>query len=306
LKKGASVPGLVFAALGVPFAGIGLWLGVQRLAIVLSWPEAPAVVSESRVETRGASHAARIRVRFETPKGVVETDAEHDHRYGRHATIAEAVERYTTGTHVAVRYDPEDAKKARLEAGFNLETFGLCLVLLAAAASFGGVGLLALRSGRSQTAADEVRLVGGFVLAIGAVFVVSGLAMLPGALAQRRWPQVTARVDRADVYARSDSSPRKGRSATTWYVVRVYLAYEQDGRGYVSPMDEASHREEAMAQRIAGDMVRGAPRTIRVDPRHPNRIDRIDSWPLALPSVFVGVGLLLCGIVRLLLRRYAR
>ncbi len=62
--KGAYVPGLVFAALGVPFAAWGLWLGAQRLAIVLNWPEASAVVTESRVETRGSRHTARIRVRF--------------------------------------------------------------------------------------------------------------------------------------------------------------------------------------------------------------------------------------------------
>ena len=314
------MPGVVFAALGVPFATWGLWLAAQRLAIVLSWPAAPAVVTESRVETRGSRHEARIRVRFETPDGAIETEADHDHRYGGHATIAEAVEEYAQGSRVVVRYDPKDARTARLDPGFNLATFGICLVLLAAAASFGGIGLLALRSGRLQNVAaaaktkdarttaehKDVRLVGRFVLAIGIVFVIAGLALIPGALAQRQWPHVTATVDRADVYARSDSSPRKGTSATTRYVVRVFLAYQHEGRVYVSPMDEGSHRNRKEAERLAASIGLGAPRTIRIDPRHPNRVDRIDSWPLALPLTFLVVGLLLVWIVRLLLRRYAR
>jgi hypothetical protein len=305
--RSAYVPGLVFGVLGLPFAAWGLWLAAERLAIVLNWPEVPAVVSDSRVETRGSNHAARIRVRFETPDGVVETEADHDYRYGGHATIAEAVEDRAKGSGVVVRYDPKDPRKARLEAGFNFATFGMSLLLLVAAACFGGISLLALRSARLQNdRAADVRLVGRFVLAIGVAFVVSGLALVPGALERRKWPHVTATVDRADVYARSDSSPRKGRSATTWYVVRAYLAYQYEGRVYVSPMDEGSQRNEKEAERIAASIPRGAPRTIRVEPRHPNRIDRIDSWPFLLPVTFLGVGLLLCWIVRLLLRRYAR
>jgi hypothetical protein len=317
--RSAYVPGLVFGVLGVPFAAWGLWVGAQRLSILLHWPEVPAFVSDSRVETRGSKHAARIRVRFETPDGVVETEADHDYRYSGHASAAEAVERFAKGTRVSVRQDPDDAKKVRLEADFNFATFGMSLLLLVAASSFFGIALLALRSGRLQVAADaaatqdakeavkrrDVRLMARFVLAIAIVFVVAGLALLPGALAQRRWPHVTATIDRADVYARSDSSTRKGRS-TTHYVVRLFLAYQHEGRQYLAPMDESSRRSEKEAERIAANIPRGAHRTIRVDPRRPNRIDRIDSWPLALPVIFVGVGLLLSWIVRLLLRRYAR
>lgn len=303
------VPAIVFGAIGVPFAAWAFWLLAERLVIALRWPEARATVTDSKVETRGSQYAARIRVRFETPGGVVETEVAHDHRFGGHATIAEAVELYPKGSEAGVRYAPLDPRRARLEAGFNLETFGLPLVLVAAAASFGGIGLLAFQSARLQRAGAErqgLALTARFVWAVGVAFLVCGFAMLPGALERRRWPRVTATVDRVDVYARSDTGPGKHRSRTTRYVVREHLAYQHAGRMYFSPLLAGSHRSRQDALRIANGVPRGAPREIRADPNHPHRIDRVDSWPLALPGIFFGTGLLVWWIARLLLRRYAR
>jgi hypothetical protein len=315
----ASVPGLVFAAIGLPFVVWGLWLGSQRLKIVLAWPEAPAVVTDSRVETAGSRHQARIQVRFETPEaGVVETAVEHDFRYEPHARIAEAVELYAKGSAALVRYDPEDPERARLEAGFNLATFGMSLILLGGGASFGGIGLLALRSERLQRAAAEaktkrekksaqrrdVRTIALFVLAIGVALAVTGVAVFPGAIEQRSWPQLTARVERADVFARSSTGPRPGKGrGSTFYVVRLFLAYEHEGKTYVTPIEAGSSRSEEDSERMAAAVPKGEARTIRVNPRRPYRVAKLDAWPLVFPSAFLLAGVLVTGVAVLILRR---
>lgn len=294
----------------------GFFLIADRAVVVLSWPEAEAVVTDSRIETRGSQHAARIRVRFESPEGPVETEPLHDYRSGTYAWIAETLERFPTGGEAAIRYDPDDPQRARLEAGLNLGTFGLGLLLASAGVVFGGVGALAFRSARlsreaagaaSREAAaraerSEVRTVAFFVLTIGVVMALSGAALLPSAILVRSWPMVTARVERGDVYSRTSSGTGKAGSVT-YYVARLYVAYEHEGRAYVATIDAGSSRERRQAERLVASIPRGDPRSIRVNPQRPHRIKPLGSWPLVLPMAFLVSGLMVSAVALWLLRR---
>lgn len=311
------MPGLVFSAIGlVPF-GFGLFLAADRGAVVLAWTEVEAVVTLSRIETKGSQHSARIRVRFDTDDGLVETEPAHDLRYVGYASVAEALERHPIGGPAWIRYDPDDPQRARLDAGFNLATFGLALLLLGVGAVFLGVGALALRSGQLSVAAAEapspeaaadawrreVVLVAVFVLGIGVVMAVAGVAMVPGALEERSWPVATARVERGDVYTRSSSSSGKFSRSVTSYVARLFVSYEQGGRSYLSTLDAGSSQDKQKAERLLASIPIGEMRSIRVNPRRPHRIQSLNSWPLVLPLVFLVVGSLVSAVALGLLRR---
>jgi len=313
---GAYLPGLVFSIIGlVPFV-VGAWIAMRRGAEVISWPEAEGVVTQSRVETKGSRHAARIRVRFESDDGVLEIEPAHDYRYGGYASAAEALERYPLNGAALVRYDPSDPRSARLEAGFNLATFGLPLVLLGAGAVFGGVGALALRSGRlSLTAVEaasadvaasarrgETRLVAGFVLGIGVLMAVGGAVLLPGALEVRGWPAVTGRVERSEIYTRTSSGSGKVKRTITTHVARLFLAYELEGRSFVTPHDAKSSQSKARIERFLASSPPGSSWPVRVNPQRPHRVIALDSWPLVLPAVLLGVGGLVSWLALMLFR----
>ncbi len=318
-KVGSRVPGLVFCAIGLVPLVIGLVMAGDRAAVVLSWPEAPAVVAESRLETKGSRHEARIRVRFETDDGPVEAEPAHDYQSNDHAWIAETLERFPKGAEAGVRYDPDDPRRARLDAGFNLATFGMSLILLAAGAVFLGVGALALRSGQlSREAATarspedkahahrrEVWSVGLFVLAIGAVMELAGAAMLPGAFEERTWPVATARVEKSDIYTRSHSRTGKHGGSVTYYVARLFLSYEHEGRALLAPLDAGSFQDRRKTERLLASIPAGERREDRVNPRRPHRIRPMNSWPLALPAAFLVAGALVVAVAVWVIRRYA-
>ncbi len=315
--RGAHVPGLVFCAIGLAPFVIGLYLAVDRAVVVMSWTVAEAVVAESRVETKGSQHAAKIRVRFAPDDVSVETEPAHDHRYGGYAAAAEAVEQYPIGGTAWIRYDPDDPRRARLDAGFNLATFGFALLLLAAGAAFLGVGLLALRSGQSSIEAAEasspeaaararrreVVLVAVFVAGIGGAMAVGGAAVLPSALESRNWPVVAARVERGDVYSRTSSGSGKHSRSVTSYVARLYVSYEHEGRSFVSTLDAGSSQDRQKTERLLASIPKGELRSVRVNPRRPHRIQSLGEWPLALPVVFLVTGSLIAAIALGLLRR---
>ena len=318
-KNGSRVPGLVFCAIGLVPLVIGLAMAGQRALIVLSWPEATAVVVESRIETKGSQHEARIRVRFETDEGPVETEPAHDHRSNDHASIAETLDRFPKGAESAVRYDPDDPRRARLEAGLNLATFGTSLILLAAALVLLPLGALALRSGRLSREAEtaptaeakaraerrDVWGVGLFVLALGAFMALAGAAMLPGAVEERAWPSVTARVDRSDVYTRSSSRSGNRGGSVTYHVARVFLAYEYEGRSLLAPLDVDSFQDRRKTEALLASIAKGDAWPVRVNPRRPQRIRSMTSWPLVLPLVFLVTGSLVAWVAAFVIRRYA-
>ncbi len=157
--RSARVPGYVFAGLGLVAFSIGLFLSVDRLILVDRWTEASATVTESRVEGSGGRLVARIRVQWSAGGETVETEPTHAYDSLNYARVAEAVERFPAGSLAPLRYDPDNPRRARLEAGFNLQTFGLGLLLLGGGAAFGAVGVLASTSPAS-TARRVTRILG--------------------------------------------------------------------------------------------------------------------------------------------------
>lgn len=300
----ARVPGYVFAGMGLVAFSIGLFLAVDRLILVDRWTETLGTVTESRVEGSGGRLVARIRVQWSAGGETVETEPTHAYDSLNYARVAEAVERFPAGSLAPLRYDPDNPRRARLEAGFNLQTFGLGLLLLGGGAVFGGVGVLALHfAGLDREARDaeprrvayakraERRAVALFVGALGVVDLGAAVATAPRALATLAWPVLTARLQKAEVYARSDRGLR-GRTVTR-YVGRLYLAYERDGREYVSAIDRrGTSSDRATMERLLAAIPKEAPPPIRIDPARPHRIEWADSWPLLLPGVFFGTGIL--------------
>lgn len=300
----ARAPGYVFTGIGLALFAVGLFLAGDRLIVISRWPEALGRVTESRVEGSGGRLAARIRVRYSAGDQTVETEPAHAYLSVHYPWVSEAVERFPPGSEAPVRYDPDHPSRARLEAGPNLQTFGLSLLLLGGGAFFGAVGALAFhlagldrrsREGDPQRAAAakraERRAVALFVGAIGLAFVAASIATAPAAVATLAWPVLTPRVDKTEVYARSDRGLR-GRSVTR-YVGRLYLAYERDGRAFLSAIDRrGTSSDRATMERLLAAIPREGPPPIRVDPARPHRIQWADSWPLLLPGVFLGVGIL--------------
>lgn len=315
LPKGTSlIPAYVFGGIGLLLFSYGLYQATRRTVVLLTWPEARAVVTSSTIEKTGQKFRARIRVRFLSGSETIETEVEHDYQGKAYAWIAEAVARHSTGSDATVRYDRRRPETALLDPRFGLRTFGVPLLSAFAGLVFGGVGLLALRTARQhrssltdgpedarrRAARLEFLGVGGFVLAIGAACVVAALAMLPSRLEARRWPVVEARFDHGDVVS---ASVKAGKRGGTVYVPRIFLTYVYDRKEYVSTIElrRSSSSREKM-ERLVASIPKGEIHRVRVDPGHPHRVEREDAWPLLLPGVFLLVGLVVAGGAILVIR----
>lgn len=314
-QGGARWAGLVFGGLGFGMFVIGLGMGVDRLVVLHTWPEVEAQVIESRIVTSGSQHSAYIRVEFDLPGRKISTVPDSDYRSSNYGWIAEAVDRFPTGGKAPVRHHPRDPQKARLEVGYNFNTFGISLLLIGTGLMFWGVGVLAARSARLERAeanarnrAEADRLergqylgVAGFVGVIGLASLGVGVALLQPALATRQWPVVIARVEGTDIFTRSTRTDR--HSLSTFYVGRVYVAYVFGGRSHRSAIIlRNSSTNRAKTERLLASIKPGDPREVRVDSANPYQIVPVDSWPLVLPGVFLLVGLVVTGVAVLVLR----
>jgi hypothetical protein len=144
-----------------------------------------------------------------------------------------------------------------------------------------------------------------FVLAIGAFMAIGGAALLPSAIEERSWPVAAARVDRGDVYTRSVSRTGKHAGSVTYHVARLFLAYEHEGRSLLAPLDVGQFQDRKKTEALLASIAKGAQREIRVNPRRPQRIRAMSSWPLALPIVLIAVGGLVTWVAVFVIRRYA-
>lgn len=315
-NRGASRwAGLVFGGLGFVMFVWGLGMIADRLVVFHTWPEIEARVIESRIETKGSQHSALIRVEYDLPNRKITTRPDSDYRSGKYGWIAETVDRFPVGGTAPVRYNPRDPQKARLEVGVNFNTLGLPLLLVGIGLVFWGVGALATRSARlargeanarnraeaARLARNQYRGVAGFVGVIGLASLGAGMALLRPALAGREWPVVTARVERTDIFTRSTRAEK--HSSTTFYVGRVFVAYEFGGKSYQTayPLRNASS-DRAKTERVLAAIRPGDPRDVRVDPGNPYQAVPVDYWPLVLPGVFLLAGLVVTGVAVLVLR----
>jgi Protein of unknown function (DUF3592) len=316
-RRANRLPGFIFGGLGLVLVGWGALVGASRAWLLAAWPEADAVIASSRLERTRRGYAARIRVRFETDAGPVETQAQHDLSSDEHAPVAEAVAAYAPGTRVAVRYHPRDPSRAWLGVGLNLATFANSLLLAGTGAMFLGIGLLALRSAalerRAGATSSRARAVaarraqvvaaGRFVLLIGLAFVASGLFVLASNLPARSWPLVDGRVESTEIVTRSARSFGRHTRFLTLYVGRLNVAYELGGRTYSGVVDlPGAESNRAKAEGRLAAFPAGLPTRLRVDPDHPFRVRRADSWPLLLSAVLLAVGGLVAGAAMWVLR----
>ena len=315
LRGASRWPGLVFGGIGLVGFSAGLGLTVERVVIFFAWPEIEARVIESRVEPIGNQHRAIIRVEFDFRAKKTESEPASDYRSNNYGWIAEAVDRFPVGGAASVHHHWSDPQRTRLDVGFNFNTFGLPLLLVGAGLLFWGVGALATRSARLEHAesnarsrAEAARLaraqylgVAAFVGVIGLASVGAGAALLRPAWATRQWPVITARVERTDIITRSSFADK--HSSTTFYVGRLYVGYEFDGRTHRSVISLGkSSSDRAVIERLLAGIALGEPRDVRVDPNDPYQIVPADSWPLVLPGVFFFVGVVVSSVAVLVLR----
>lgn len=307
--------GLVFGGLGLTMFLFGLGQFADRLVVFHSWQEVEARVIESRIVTSGSQHSALIGVEFEVAGTRIVTQPASDYRSGKYGWIAATVDRLPVGGTAPVRHHPRNPEKTRLEVGCNFNTFGTPLLLVGVGLAFWGVGVLATRSARlargeasAQNRAEAARLARGqylgvaaFVGVIGLVAFGAGVALLRPALAARQWPVVNARVERSDIFTRSTRAQK--HQSTTYYVGRIYVAYDFGGRSHESAIvlrDSSSHREKT--ERVLAAIKPGDRWEVRVNPRNPYEAVPADAWPLVLPGVFLFVGLVISGISVLVAR----
>lgn len=294
---------------------IGLGMGVDRLVVFSTWPEVEARVIESRLVTSGSQHSALIRVEFGLADRKIISLPASDYRSGNYGWIAATVDRFPVGGTAPVRHHPRDPEKTRLEVGANFNTLGPPLLLIGVGLLFWGVGVLATRSARlgqgeanARTRAEAARLARGqylgvaaFVGVIGLASLGAGAALLHPALVKREWPVTTAQAVRTDVFTRT-SHARK-HHATTFYVGRVYVAYEFDGQRFESAIvlqDSSSDRTKT--ERLVAAIKPGDPWAVRVNPRNPYEAESADAWPLALPGVFLFAGIVITGVAMRVVR----
>lgn len=314
-QKAGRWAGLVFGGLGLGMFLFGLGPIADRLAVWHTWPEIEARVIESRITTSGSQHSALIRVEFELAGRKIVTQPASDYRSGKYGWIAQAVDRFPVGGTAPVRHHPRDPEKTRLEVGYNFNTFGTPVLLIGIGLAFWGVGVLAVRSARlesgvatARSRAEAARLARGqylgvaaFVGVIGLVSLGAGVALLRPALAERQWPVVTARVERSDIFTRSTRADK--HQSTTFYVGRIYVAYDFGGRAHESAIvlrNSSSDREKI--ERLLATIRPGDPWEVRVNPGNPYEAAAANAWPLVLPGVFIFVGLVVGGVTVLVVR----
>lgn len=311
--------GLVFGGLG--FAGVasGLFLLIDRLAILNTWTEVEARVIESRIVTSGSQHAALIRVQFETNGHSVITEPASDYRSSKYGWIAETIDRLPVGGTAMIRYHPRNPEKSRLEVGVNFNTFGTPALLAGIGLVFGGVGVLAYRSGQlskreadARTRAEAVRLARGqyfgvaaFIGVIGIASYGAGIVLLRPALEQRKWPVVSGRVERSDIFTRLTQSNK--HSPTTYYVGRLYVTYEFAEHPYRTALvlrNSSTNRETT--ERMLAAIKPGDVWPVRVNPANPHDAAAADAWPLLLPGAFLFAGLVVSVVTVLVVRSAPR
>lgn len=128
---------LAIVAAGVVLVVFGVYTRVQSLRS-RSWPTAPGVITESRVESSRKregqwSHVARIRYRYAVNGKTYDGDT-ISYAKGLFDGASVQVSRYPQGSAVGVYYDPKDPASAVLDPGAG-PTPGLAL--LAAVGCFG-------------------------------------------------------------------------------------------------------------------------------------------------------------------------
>lgn len=152
----ARIIGYIFIPIGIVAIGVAVWLAEQRREVLRSWPETQAQVTHSELTyTRsrsGSSMYSAVYVFRYTANGT-EYMARDGPGYSTssYSSMEEKVKKYAPGTRHPIRYNPANPQEIRIEAGYNLTTFGIPLGVAAGGLVFFGIGLgVAGGGGRSR------------------------------------------------------------------------------------------------------------------------------------------------------------
>ncbi len=146
--------GSIFVPIGIVLLGVAVWLFEQRREILDTWPETQAEVTHSELtyerSRSGSSMYSAVYVFRYTVQGREYTAKDGPgYSTSSYSSMAEKVQKYAPGTRHPIRYNPANPAEIRIEAGYNLSTFGIPLMVAAMGLVFAGLGLGVLRGWRS-------------------------------------------------------------------------------------------------------------------------------------------------------------
>ena len=155
--SGANTPriiGYIFIPIGIVLLGVAVWLFAQRREILNTWPEAQAEVTHSeltysRSKSGGSMYSAVYVFRYHVKGRDYITQDDPGYSTSSYSSMEEKVQKYAPGTRHAIRYNPANPEEIRIEAGYNLTTFGIPLGVAAIGLVFFGLGLGVARGWRS-------------------------------------------------------------------------------------------------------------------------------------------------------------
>ncbi len=146
--------GYIFIPIGLVLLGVAAWLFEQRREILNTWPETQAEVMHSeltysRSKSGSTMFSAVYVFRYQVHGREYVTEDGPGYSTSSSSSMAEKVQQYTSGTRHPIRYNPANPEEIRIEAGYNLTTFGIPLMVAAMGLVFAGLGLGVARGWRS-------------------------------------------------------------------------------------------------------------------------------------------------------------
>ncbi len=146
--------GYIFIPIGIILLGVAAWLFEQRREILNSWPETQAEVTHSEItysrsKSGGSMYSAVYVFRYHVKGRDYITKDGPGYSTSSYSSMEEKVKKYAPETRHPIRYNPSNPEEIRIEAGYNLTTFGIPLGVAAMGLVFFGLGLGVTRGWRS-------------------------------------------------------------------------------------------------------------------------------------------------------------
>jgi len=290
----------------VAFAVLYKWLQVRQAA---SWPQTTGKVVVSTSERRSVGtfddsreggkgeevrNFARIVYEYQVSGQKLRASRVSIGEDLGNFMVEETIARYPVGKVVTVYYNPRRPKEAVLErellfdhpadaavgAGakkqwrpksvFGCAIWGIIIAIVAVYGSFYGFNQLTIFL--TERVNNAPMVVG--VTAMALVTLLFGWGMHRHAAAARRWPQVTARIDRSEVDEFRGMLDNDSRTATTLYRPQIDYTYEYNGVSYagsqVSLGAKVTSNSAAFAKKLVAKYPAGKTFMVYVNPENPS------------------------------------
>ncbi len=144
--------GYIFLPIGIVILAVAVWLAEQRREILKTWPEVQAEVTHSeltysRSRSGSSMYSAQYVFRYTANGREYITRDGPGYSTSSYSSMEGKAKQYAPGTRHPIRYNPANPQEIRIEAGYNLSTFGIPLMVAAMGLVFAGLGLGVLRGG---------------------------------------------------------------------------------------------------------------------------------------------------------------